>query len=262
MSNESQTLQSPKKFGVGKLKQVAKLVAKSTGFVAKLRSSRTADLLKDSYDAVAELCAGNACVHKFFSHVQLLHVCSHPFSRQCRHPQPLSYETSRRRTDNAIFSNLSSSSTQANVSEQTKGIHIGRIRQEMAVKMRALAILAEWRRLEARSQEEIARDEAIRLENERIERERVVVPYIESRHPDEEELLRACSSRLSAIQVDAEAADKARESANVFELWGAFQDFQLHRAIRDRSKSRVSALQKLGMQAWAQLLWHVLCAAV
>jgi hypothetical protein len=63
MNDENQAARSPKKLGLGKLREDAKLISKSTGVVAKLRSSRTSDLLKDSYDTVAELWAGSPCVN-------------------------------------------------------------------------------------------------------------------------------------------------------------------------------------------------------
>jgi hypothetical protein len=134
------------------------------------------------------------------------------------------------------------------------------IRKDTAAKMRTWASLAKARVFESGSKEDIAREEAIRLENERV-----VIPYIEIRHPDEEALLRACSSRLTAIQADAEVAQQARESAIILDLWGAFQEFQSHhhhRAPRHRAKPRISLLLELGMQAGARLLGRLLRALV
>ena len=136
------------------------------------------------------------------------------------------------------------------------------IRKDTAAKMRTWASLAKARVFESGSKEDIAaaRVEAIRLENERV-----VIPYIEIRHPDEEALLRACSNRLTAIQADAEAAQQARESAIILDLWSAFQEFQSHhhhRAPRHRAKPRISMLLELGMQAGARLLDRLLRAWV
>ncbi len=59
MSSEQEFLQqTPKKVGLSKLRLAVNLVSKSQTFVSKLRSCRTSDLLLQSYNTVAELCAG------------------------------------------------------------------------------------------------------------------------------------------------------------------------------------------------------------
>lgn len=154
------------------------------------------------------------------------------------------FETSRRRTGDAIFSNFSA---QSDGTDAAKSAHVGRIRREMAARMRAVKSLS----LATRSSGEHGPgpDCAIHRDDDCVEEdEHVELPVILTRHPDEEALLVACNSRLAVLRSEIQKAEDALDKAGVFELWSTFQEFCVNRAIRRRSRSRRAALEHIGMR--------------
>jgi hypothetical protein len=245
LSRDPDPLQvTPKKGALGKLKLAASLVSKSKNFVSKLRSCCASDLLQESYDTVAELIAGSSYVTATFrnSFLSLAHLLSYYVSHSRRHSQESTCESSRRRTDDFIFANFS---PPGNENHATNNARISRIRRDMAARMRAVNSLTH----RSRHDSDAAKDAKIEHEipQNGDESQRIEIPFIETRHPEEEAQLLASRSRMAALQTDIQAANKAREDACIFDLWTAFQELHLNLAVRRHKGSRRRTLLQLGM---------------
>jgi hypothetical protein len=175
------------------------------------------------------------------SHAALLSCVLLNNSNPLRSTEESIFETSRRRTGDALFSNFS---TQSDGTDAAKSAHVSRIRREMAARMRAVKSLS----LATRSTGERGPDAAIHRDDDCVEEEHVEIPFILTRHPEEEALLVACNSRLAVLRSDIQKAEEALDRADVFALWSTFQEFCVSRAIRRRSSSRRAALVHMGMR--------------
>lgn len=248
LSRDAEPLQAtPKKGSLAKLKLAASMVSKSKNFVSKLRSCCASDLLQESYDTVAELIAGSSYVTGCFrfqnSFFSLAHLLSYFVFHSRRHSQESTCESSRRRTDDFIFTNFS---PPGNENLATNNARISRIRRDMAARMRAMNSLTH----RSRHDSDAAKDEKIEHEipqRMKDEPQRIEIPFIETRHLEEEAQLLASRSRMAALQTDVQAANKSREDACIFDLWTAFQELHLNLAVRRRKGSRRRTLLQLGM---------------
>ena len=163
-------------------------------------------------------------------------------------------ETSRRRSDAAIFSNFTAG---APADDPAKNAHISRIRRERAAKMRVFTSLNGFLSIEAKMQEQAAQGPGVQCavgpSDALCESESVEIPDVETRDPAEEALLLGCSNRLAEIKVGIDASDLARETAGIPALLSAFQQLCLNRAEPRHSRLRSSILQELGLQVRARI---------
>jgi len=116
----------------------------------------------------------------------------------------------------------------------------------MAARMRAMNSLTH----RSRHDSDAAKDAKIEHEipqRMKDEPQRIEIPFIETRHLEEEAQLLASRSRMAALQTDVQAANKSREDACIFDLWTAFQELHLNLAVRRRKGSRRRTLLQLGM---------------
>jgi hypothetical protein len=267
MSNAGETSQpTPKKSGLSKFKLAVNVVAKSQNFVSKLRSCRTSELLQESYNTVSELCAGTPYVPPQSQIRARARTCQRAILKcpaQCRTiPSSLKHrradeslcETSRRRSDAAIFNKFT---TAAPADDPAKNAHISRIRRERAAKMRVFTSLNGFFSIEAKMQEQTAQGPvvpcAVGTTDALCDTESVEIPDVETRDPADEALLLGCSSRLAAIKADVDASDLTRETAGIPALLSAFQQLCLTRAVPRHSRLRSSILQELGLQVRARV---------
>ncbi len=190
------------------------------------------------------LCSFSFAFHGFYSFLRLVLLLSCIIlnnSNPLRPSDESIFETSRRRTGDAIFTNFSA---QSDGTDAAKSAHVSRIRREMAARMRAVKSLS----LATRSTGERGPDDTIQRDDDCVEEERVEIPFILTRHPEEEALLAACNSRLAVLRSDIQKAEEALDRAGVYGLWSTFQEFCVSRAIRRLSSSRRVALEHIGMR--------------